>query len=154
MLSTFQSTLLSLKYKRNNVTDYGVKLITLRMKHDSLFVGKRFSAQEGWTAVIKDMEMISKIEIKTVKKKWENLLKKYRELKTPKTGSGTENGEYTSSSWPYYDLMDSALRNHHNINPPVLVSSTPFENVECIMLNDESSFNEEIFVEDDDKYAK
>ncbi|CAL8311145.1 unnamed protein product [Gadus morhua 'NCC'] len=45
------------------------------------------------------------------------------DLRTPKTGSGTESGEVTVATWQYYDLMHKVLGARPAIDPPVLVSS-------------------------------
>ena len=47
----------------------------------------------------------------------------FQDLRTPKTGSGTESGEVTVATWQYYDLMHEVLGARPAIDPPVLVSS-------------------------------
>ncbi|CAL8370178.1 unnamed protein product [Gadus morhua 'NCC'] len=47
----------------------------------------------------------------------------HHDLRTPKTGSGTESGEVTVATWQYYDLMHKVLGARPTIDPPVLVSS-------------------------------
>lgn len=76
--------------------------------------------------MLKGMDVMDSLNINQAKKKRDNLVKKYRDLRCPKTGTGTENGEDTSITWPFFDLMDQVLKNYHNINPPVLVSPTRF----------------------------
>lgn len=58
-----------------------------------------------------------------VSKKWENLKKKYKDLKTPKTGSGTDCGEVTAATWIFYEDMHAALGARPSLQPPVLVAS-------------------------------
>ena len=47
----------------------------------------------------------------------------FQDLRTSKTGSGTESGEVTVATWQYYDLMHEVLGARPAIDPPVLVSS-------------------------------
>ncbi|CAL8338506.1 unnamed protein product [Boreogadus saida] len=69
------------------------------------------------------MGMEGKVTRQQASKKWENLKKKYKDLRTPKTGSGTESGEVTVATWQYFDLMHEVLGARPAIDPPVLVSS-------------------------------
>ena len=106
--------------------------------------------------MLEEMKLEGVIDIKQAKKKWDNLVKKYRDLKTPKTGTGTENGEDTSASWPYFEAMDDALRHHHNINPPILISSIPFDDGSHVQLNEQRTENvvEEFLIEDDPEFDR
>ncbi|CAL8386191.1 unnamed protein product [Boreogadus saida] len=56
-------------------------------------------------------------------KKWENLKKRYKDLKSPKTGSGTNEGEVTAASWQFYDDMHEVLGSRPSIDPVVIVAS-------------------------------
>ncbi|CAL8311117.1 unnamed protein product [Gadus morhua 'NCC'] len=56
-------------------------------------------------------------------KKWENLKKRYKDLKSPKTGSGTDEGEVTAASWQFYDDMHEVLGSRPSIDPVVIVAS-------------------------------
>ncbi|KAF3835670.1 hypothetical protein F7725_028228 [Dissostichus mawsoni] len=64
----------------------------------------------------------------------ENLFIKKRnvaiEAWEPRTGSGTEQGEETPTTWPFLMTMDEALRSRPSVSPPVLMSSCPH----CLML--------------------
>ncbi|CAJ1076480.1 uncharacterized protein LOC125297728 [Xyrichtys novacula] len=57
-----------------------------------------------------------------VKKKWENLKQKYKDLKCPKTGVSTVRGETTAASWKWYTLMDEAIGGRPSITLPVLIA--------------------------------
>ena len=46
-----------------------------------------------------------------------------QDLKTPKTGSGTESGEKTAANWPFYKDMHEVLGARPCIEPPALVAS-------------------------------
>ena len=82
------------------------------------------------------------------------MVKKYRDLKTLETGTGTQNGEDTSASLPYFEAMDDALHHHHNINPPILISSIHFDDVSHVQLNEQRTEKvvEEFLIEDDPEF--
>lgn len=46
-----------------------------------------------------------------------------QEIRTPQTGSGTDRGEDTPGTWPYYMAMHEALGARPSMSPPVLVAS-------------------------------
>lgn len=46
-----------------------------------------------------------------------------QDLKTPKTGSGTDAGEVTASTWQYFEEMHEVLGSRPSVDPPVVVSS-------------------------------
>ncbi|KAI9999415.1 hypothetical protein NQD34_018231 [Periophthalmus magnuspinnatus] len=58
------------------------------------------------------------------KKKWENLQKKYKDCKYPKSGEGVA-GNATAETWPWFVPMDEVLGQRASINPPVLIASVP-----------------------------
>ncbi|XP_077508248.1 uncharacterized protein LOC144119536 [Amblyomma americanum] len=54
------------------------------------------------------------------RKKWLNLLSKYKELKNPPTGVGSEDGDL---DWPYFQLLDDGMSGRPIISPPRLIAS-------------------------------
>ncbi|XP_076139201.1 olfactory receptor 1D2-like [Alosa pseudoharengus] len=46
-----------------------------------------------------------------------------KELRTPKTGSGTGRGEVTVATWQYYEEMHEVLGDRPSVDPPVVVAS-------------------------------
>ena len=46
-----------------------------------------------------------------------------QDLKTPKTGSGTDSGEVTAATWQFYGDMHEVLGARPSVEPPVLVAS-------------------------------
>ncbi|CAL8259432.1 unnamed protein product [Arctogadus glacialis] len=58
---------------------------------------------------IKDKGLGGKISIQQVKRKWENLTAKYKDLRKPQSGVGTEDGKATAASWKWYSEMDGIL---------------------------------------------
>ncbi|KAJ8974636.1 hypothetical protein NQ317_019870 [Molorchus minor] len=67
-------------------------LINLRMKHAKMFTRRRNSASEGWKAP-------DYVTIMKIKKKWMNLMTRYRQIKNT-----TLNPE--TITWPYYEQID------------------------------------------------
>ncbi|CAL8406552.1 unnamed protein product [Arctogadus glacialis] len=97
------------------------RLINFRATRDNEFLKSKMIARKQ--LFLEEMGMEGKVTRQQASKKWENLKKKYKDLRTPKTGSGTESGEVTVATWQYYDLMHKVLGARPAIYPPVLVSS-------------------------------
>ncbi|XP_077550718.1 uncharacterized protein LOC144163943 [Haemaphysalis longicornis] len=93
--------------------------IIKRHELDYLFTGKRNAAKQGWLRIIGELGLKG-ISVEQCRKKWLNLLRKYKDLKNPPTGSGNEEGEL---QWPFFDLLDSIMSGRAIINPPRLVAS-------------------------------
>ncbi|CAL8382682.1 unnamed protein product [Gadus morhua 'NCC'] len=64
------------------------------------------------------------ISIQQLKRKWENLTAKYKDLRKPQSGVGTEDGKATAASWKWYSEMDGILGQKPSISPPVVISSS------------------------------
>ncbi|XP_034083105.1 uncharacterized protein LOC117553331 [Gymnodraco acuticeps] len=90
---------------------------------DDLFCKKRNAAKEAWESIIKELDLGQHVSHKQASKKWDNLKKKYKELKRPRTGTGTDQGEETPATWPFFMAMDEAIGATPSISPPVLVAS-------------------------------
>ncbi|KAJ8014392.1 hypothetical protein DPEC_G00039740 [Dallia pectoralis] len=73
--------------------------------------------------LIKELGLEGHVTSQQVSKKWENQKNIYKDLKTLKTGSGTDAGEVTASSWQYYEDMHEVLGARPSMDPPVLVAS-------------------------------
>ncbi|XP_056453210.1 uncharacterized protein LOC130387944 [Gadus chalcogrammus] len=65
-----------------------------------------------------------KISTQQVKRKWENLTAKYKDLRKPQSGVATEDGKDTVASWKWYSEMDGILGQKPSISPPVVISSS------------------------------
>ncbi|XP_065096812.1 uncharacterized protein [Paramisgurnus dabryanus] len=112
------------------------RLIRFRAENEQRFLRSKYTAKQLWETLIKDLGLEGKVTGQQASKKWENLKKKYKDLKTPKTGSGTDAGEVTASSWQYFEEMHEVLGSRPSIDPPVVVSS--FTDEEPITLTMES----------------
>ncbi|ROL41875.1 Stress response protein nst1, partial [Anabarilius grahami] len=73
---------------------------------------------------VKDENLEGKISATQVKRKWENLKQKYKDLKCPQTGVSTEDGEVTAASWKWYSVLDEAKGGRPSITPPNLIASS------------------------------
>ncbi|XP_074548761.1 uncharacterized protein LOC141806935 [Halichoeres trimaculatus] len=104
------------------------KLIELRIQHDGLFTGKRHTAKKAWTEIIRLLNLQGQVTQGQVSKKWDNLKRKYKELRNPPTGTGTDGGEATAATWPWFSLMHEAIGARPCIEPPVLMDSCVGEN--------------------------
>ncbi|KAJ8373475.1 hypothetical protein SKAU_G00040550 [Synaphobranchus kaupii] len=79
------------------------QLILWRGANSGLFTGKRNAALKGFEAFIREMGYEGKVTVAFVKKKWENLKQKYKELRS------TEGEEMAAATWRWYGAMDEAL---------------------------------------------
>ncbi|XP_034096646.1 uncharacterized protein LOC117562844 isoform X3 [Gymnodraco acuticeps] len=73
--------------------------------------------------VLQKMELEELLTPTQLAKKWDNLKRKYKELKTPPTGTGTDAGEATAATWSWFSLMHEAIGSRPSMEPPVLMDS-------------------------------
>ncbi|KAJ8356290.1 hypothetical protein SKAU_G00190840 [Synaphobranchus kaupii] len=99
-------------------------LILWRGSNQGLFTGHRNAATRGFETWVKEMELEGKVTVDFLKKKWENLKKKYKDCKNPPTGRSMEGGEATAANWKWYEAMDDMLGESHSINSLALGSSS------------------------------
>ncbi|XP_075735056.1 uncharacterized protein LOC119162421 [Rhipicephalus microplus] len=76
-------------------------------------------AFKSYRKIIQDLDLHGATP-EQCRKKWLNLMKKYKDLKNPPTGAGNEAEELT---WPFYDVMDAVMSGRPIITPPRLVAS-------------------------------
>ncbi|XP_061085916.1 microtubule-associated protein 1A-like isoform X1 [Conger conger] len=96
-------------------------LIKLRASNEALFTGKRNASKIAWRAVIREMGLQGKVTSGQASKKWENLKKKYKELKFPPGGLGA-GGDVTAASWHWFYLMNEAMEGRLSASAPVLTT--------------------------------
>nr|CAD7450784.1 unnamed protein product [Timema bartmani] len=77
----------------------------------------------AYAVVLEEIGLQDSLTLDQAKKKWDNLLRKYKDLKNPKTGRGTE-GEETPKSWPFWEAMDLAVGQRDIMNLPELYCSS------------------------------
>ncbi|KAE8287400.1 hypothetical protein D5F01_LYC13440 [Larimichthys crocea] len=99
------------------------RLIRFRADNEPRFLKSKASAKQQWQALISELELEGKVSSQQVSKKWENLKKRYKELKTGKFGAGTDAGEVTATNWQYYEDMHEVLGVRPCMDPPLLVDA-------------------------------
>nr|CAD7438927.1 unnamed protein product [Timema bartmani] len=65
-------------------------------------------------AVLRDIGLEEELSIEQAKKKWDNLVRKFRTLKTEKDEIETCIGVQTSTNWPFYETMKKAIIDREN----------------------------------------
>ncbi|KAM9475908.1 uncharacterized protein Hap1MRO34_011628 [Clarias gariepinus] len=110
------------------------RLIRFRGENEQFFLKSKYGAKKLWQTLIKDLELEGIVTGQQASKKWENLKKKYKDLRTPKTGSGTDAGEVTAATWQYFDAMHEVLGARPSVDPPVVVASLTDEEPTAIVM--------------------
>ncbi|KAJ8369279.1 hypothetical protein SKAU_G00093070 [Synaphobranchus kaupii] len=109
-------------------------LIHFRATNEDSFRRSKQAPKKLWEQFIKEAGLLGKVEPQQAAKKWENLKTRYKELKNPKTGSGTDGGEETAATWQYYQDMHEVLGGRPSIDPPLLVASFTPDDPTTILL--------------------
>ncbi|XP_069563009.1 luc7-like protein 3 isoform X1 [Brachyistius frenatus] len=104
-------------------------LIAWRAANASLFTGRRNAAMSGYETYIASRGLEGRVNPAFVKKKWENLKQKYKDLKCLKAVSCTKAGESSATSWKWYSLMEEAIGGTLLIIPPVLIASSSHDDM-------------------------
>lgn len=86
-------------------------LIVWRVTNNSLFTGRRNAAIKAYELYVKEKQLQGKVAPTWVRKKWENLKQKYKDLKSLRTADG----ESASATWKWYSVMDGALNSENPI---------------------------------------
>ncbi|XP_070710221.1 caldesmon [Pempheris klunzingeri] len=82
----------------------------------------------AWRAILKHMGLQHKMTHSQASKKWENMKKKYKELKNPPDGV-----KVFPHGWPYFSLMDDAMEGRLAGDAPIL-KALPGDNDSCDFL--------------------
>lgn len=89
--------------------------VKLRVSNNHLFSGKRNTSMWAWRAILRQMGLQQKMTHTQAKKKWENMKKKYKDLKNPPDGV-----KMFPEAWPYFSLMEDAIEGRLEGSAPVL----------------------------------
>uniref|UniRef100_A0A669E0J2 Si:dkeyp-38g8.5 n=4 Tax=Oreochromis TaxID=8139 RepID=A0A669E0J2_ORENI len=89
--------------------------VKLRVSNTYLFSGKRNTSMWAWRTILKHMGLHRKMTHHQASKKWENLKKRYKELKHPPEGV-----EVFPDVWPFFSLMDDAMAGRLEGSAPIL----------------------------------
>ncbi|XP_037623910.1 uncharacterized protein LOC119487258 isoform X1 [Sebastes umbrosus] len=114
------STPSDLSYK---MTDQDTRrMIKLRAANEALFTGRRNAAKAAWKAILKELGLQGKVSTYQMAKKWDNLKRRYKDLKYPPVGM--ENVADSTSSWPWFNLMNEAMEGRLTGSAPLLTPVT------------------------------
>ncbi|XP_042336968.1 uncharacterized protein LOC121937713, partial [Plectropomus leopardus] len=91
------------------------EFVKLRVSNNYLFSGKRNTSMCAWRAILKHMGLQHKMTHIQASKKWENMKKRYKDLKNPPDGM-----KVFPDVWPYFNLMDDAMAGRLEGNAPIL----------------------------------
>ncbi|KAI9523838.1 hypothetical protein NQZ68_024360 [Dissostichus eleginoides] len=73
--------------------------------------------------ILKALGLCGSVTPTQIGKKWDNLKRKYKELRCPPTGTGTDRGEATAAIWPYFTAMHEAIGGRPSMDPRFLMDS-------------------------------
>lgn len=114
------STPSDLSYK---MTDQDTRrMIKLRAANEVLFTGRRNAAKAAWKAILKELGLQGKVSTYQMAKKWDNLKRRYKDLKYPPVGM--ESVADGASSWPWFHLMNEAMEGRLASSAPLLTPVT------------------------------
>ncbi|KAM9376227.1 uncharacterized protein KZ484_008838 [Pholidichthys leucotaenia] len=114
------STLSDLTYK---MTDQDTRaMIKLRASNEVLFTGRRNAAKAAWKAILKELGLQGKVSTNQMAKKWDNLKRRYKDLKYPPVGM--ESVADGASSWSWFHLMNDAMEGRLANSAPLLTPVT------------------------------
>ncbi|XP_037316194.2 uncharacterized protein si:dkeyp-38g8.5 [Pungitius pungitius] len=113
----------STTYDKYNPVDSPYKLsadeveefVKLRVSNKYLFSGRKNTSMWAWRAILKHMGLQHKMTHSQASKKWENMKKRYKELKNPSDGAKGLPG-----AWPYFHLLDDAMEGRLEGSAPIL----------------------------------
>uniref|UniRef100_A0A3P9MXY9 Si:dkeyp-38g8.5 n=1 Tax=Poecilia reticulata TaxID=8081 RepID=A0A3P9MXY9_POERE len=103
--------------------------VKLRASNSYLFSGLRNSSKWAWRAILKHMGLHHRMTHRQASKKFENLKKRYKELKNPPPGV-----KVVPQSWPFFSLMDDAMEGRLQSSAPVLKALPNNSNVSDFLI--------------------
>uniref|UniRef100_A0A8D3B9Y0 Uncharacterized protein n=1 Tax=Scophthalmus maximus TaxID=52904 RepID=A0A8D3B9Y0_SCOMX len=87
----------------------------------SLFTGRRNAAKAAWRAILKELGLQGKVSTYQMAKKWDNLKRRYKDLKYPPVGMESV---ADGASWPWFHLMNEAMEGRLASSAPLLAPVT------------------------------
>ncbi|XP_041966006.1 uncharacterized protein zgc:171459 isoform X2 [Alosa sapidissima] len=96
------------QYTYNFTISDTTKLIELRTEHDALFDGKKNGAKAAWSLILKEMGLEGVVTTEQLSKKWDNMKRKYKELKCPGPGMEKEAAK-GMVTWHWFSMLDKTL---------------------------------------------
>ncbi|KAF7224931.1 uncharacterized protein [Nothobranchius furzeri] len=105
------------------------RMIKLRAANEALFTGRRHSAKPAWRAILYELGLQGKLTTDQLAKKWDNLKRRYKELKCPR------GMETNPSSWPWFYRMNDAIEGRFVSSAPILTPIVEDEDEDCESLS-------------------
>ncbi|KAF0040756.1 hypothetical protein F2P81_006654 [Scophthalmus maximus] len=102
------------------------RMIKLRSANEALFTGRKHSAKPAWRAILYELGLQGKLTTDQLAKKWDNLKRRYKELKFPARGVETN-----PSSWPWFYRMNDAMEGRFAGAAPILTPIVEDEDEDC-----------------------
>ncbi|XP_054633578.1 uncharacterized protein LOC129181874 isoform X2 [Dunckerocampus dactyliophorus] len=106
------------------------RLIKVRAANEAIFTGRKHTARPAWRAVLHELGLQGKLTTDQLAKKWDNLKRRYKELKFPARGM-----ESNPSSWPWFCRMNDAMEGRLAGGAPVLTPIVDDEDDDCELLS-------------------
>lgn len=72
----------------------------------------------------------------------------FQELRCPHTGTGTDSGEATAATWPWFSAMHEAIGGRPSIDPPILIDSCDAEVISCSAVSKDPGLSPSTSVEE------
>nr|XP_020455085.1 uncharacterized protein LOC109959780 [Monopterus albus] len=117
-------------YKSKHMSSKEIEdFVKLRVSNSYLFSGRRNASMWAWRAILSHMGLQHKMTHCQASKKWENMKKRYKELKNPPDGV-----KVFPETWPYFTLMDNAMEGRLEGNAPIL-KAFPSDKDNCNFLS-------------------
>uniref|UniRef100_A0A087Y2I7 Myb/SANT-like DNA-binding domain-containing protein n=1 Tax=Poecilia formosa TaxID=48698 RepID=A0A087Y2I7_POEFO len=91
------------------------RMIKLRAANEALFTGRKHSAKPAWRAILFELGLQGRLTTEQLAKKWDNLKRRYKELKFPSRGV-----EANPNSWPWFYRMNDAMEGRLANAAPIL----------------------------------
>uniref|UniRef100_A0A3Q2TM04 Uncharacterized LOC105929716 n=1 Tax=Fundulus heteroclitus TaxID=8078 RepID=A0A3Q2TM04_FUNHE len=105
------------------------RMIKLRAANEALFTGRKHSAKPAWRAILYELGLQGRLTTEQLAKKWDNLKRRYKELKFPSRGVETN-----PSSWPWFYRMNEAMEGRLANAAPILAPIVEDGDEECELL--------------------
>ncbi|KAM4522948.1 uncharacterized protein V3H82_001322 [Fundulus diaphanus] len=119
MCDQLNATEFTYKMSNNEIQNF----VKLRISNSYLFSGMRNSSKWAWRTILKHMGLHQRMNHRQASKKWENLKKRYKELKNPPEGV-----KVVPESWPFFNLMDDAMEGRLQGSAPILKALPTYSN--------------------------
>ncbi|XP_023263981.1 uncharacterized protein LOC111656481 isoform X1 [Seriola lalandi dorsalis] len=103
--------------------------VRLRVSNNYLFSGRRNTSMWAWRSILKHMGLQHKMTHSQASKKWENMKKRYKELKNPPDGV-----KVFPETWTHFTLMDDAIEGRLEGSAPIL-KALPSDKDNCDFLS-------------------